>query len=171
MTIEDKILANVKEQSLIHTRMAKMQTQFDELKLSLERKTGKMELLQELFQEQNGVTLGAYVQDNPSFKLQLDAASKEGEALAVGGADDVPVEESMSVNPSSGKGVVSHTANKATPPAVAGSVAAPDAAAPDNAVLAPTRSSNRGLPKIVVNDIPTPPAAESSEDAKDPSPK
>ena len=45
MAIEDKIIENVKEQALIHTRMSKMQNEFEELKLAIERKAGKMEAL------------------------------------------------------------------------------------------------------------------------------
>ena len=110
MEILDKVVSNIRSQSILRARMEKLNVEMAEINQQSMKLSGQMEVFLELYREQTGHELQADVNTNENLKRMIAAAQQEGIKIA-GGINDSSVPIAPRVEPQQ-----SHVVENPRPP-------------------------------------------------------
>lgn len=150
MDVKLKILENVRKQATIQARIGELQKEGERLTSDLNKLGGQMELLGEIFHEENGVDINTFLNQDEDFRKKVQEASASGQKINAGTAPPAA--------PQAAPSTVRRAGNKTLRPVE--DVAAPEPEdVPESTGDEPTVevTRTRNPPKIVVTDDPVVP--------------
>jgi len=146
MDLKSRIVDCIRDQAIASGRLEQLQREANQAQMGLVRISGKLDLLSELFKEEEGIDLNEYIQQDEVFKKLLESASNKGASLVQGSEGPVG-------SPRTGTTLRSENRKVAMSPALA----------KDEPTAEVVRRKN--APTIVIDDEPPmPPDPEEIDD-------